>query len=449
MLFSRIHRVLAAVTAAALAAACSDGTGPSDSGGAFWGAASGWYTLVHMTGGPPPYRYLDPANRIGTDLDSLNLRLSPDGTYLITLYPHGITARPTFHGYWSPTDSLLTLLSLDGGTITNGSADRGEVTIHNVGALMPGFEFGGGLGTGPGVPTDFDLEREGSDNGTVAGLDESRLLVGKALVGLAVSPEGAVVATAPGDHRFVHASLPFRHPAPVSDAGENPMDVAFGPGNGLAYVTESIAGALGVYDVASGARVAGIAIPGSPLRVRAGGGALFVTTSNGADSIFRVDPATRQITARAVAPVPNALAVSDDGTRIYVGGGNGSVLEYDAALTLLRSLAIPASGNALALSADGGTIYITHGTGVEAWSLGTGTLTAAFQVPPDVFDIALQPVTGTIFVSQGGGGVYRLNPAQPTDVVRYEAGGKPRRIGFTAAGNAVVANEGGWIDVLR
>lgn len=39
----------------------------------------------------------------------------------------------------------------------------------------------------------------------------------------------------------------------------------------------------------------------------------------------------------------------------------------------------------------------------------------------------------------------RLRRSEADAVIPCQTGGQPRRIGFTAAGHAVVANESGWI----
>lgn len=435
-----------------LSAACGDGTGPSDGAeNGIWSEASGRYRLTYMSGAQPPWRYVDAGGSIGADVDSVMMRLHPDGRYAMEFYLSAGTVRPTFRGYWSPSAGQLTFMYLPHGKggMTTGTATDDELIISPVSPLMPGILFPNG------AQTDFDFERAGDDREIVDSFVQSRLLAGIGFTGVAVAAGDAVLAVAPTEKLLVRATMPFQMPPPETDGGGQPLDIALASGDAVAFVAEGGAGELGVFDVATGQRTGTVKLPRDVIRVRRGGSAIFALTEDdfGRDSLFRIDAASHAVTAR-VSVQAGAIAASDDGSRVYVGSGAG-VQEFDGAtLDSLRTLSIPASGRAMALSEDGATLYIgPGGNAIEAWDVATVTRMLRISVTGGIYDIARQPGTGQLYVSRsqatGAGSVYRINPADPSDESEYNTGGLPRRIAFTSSGNAVVANEFGWIDVLR
>ena len=442
--------LFALLVAAGITAACGDGTGPSGGDGSdVWAAASGRYRLTYMSGAQPPWRYVDPGSSIGTDVDSVMLRLHPDGNYDITFYLHGVTNRPTYNGYWSPTDTRLTFLPKGKGSLTTGSFTDDKASISPVAPLMPGLAF-------PNGPTTaFEFERAGKDTHVVDSFIQARLLADIGFTGVAVTADGMIVAVASVEKAFVRATLPFQMPPPVTDGGGQPLDIALAAGDAVAFVAEGGAGELGIFDVATGQRTGTVTIRRDVIRVLAGGNAIFALTNDefGRDSLFRIDAVSHEVTAR-VSVQAGAIAVSDDGSRVYAGSGAG-VQELDGAtLDSLRTLSIPATGRAMALSQNGATLYIgPNGNAIEAWDLATVTRTLRISVTGGIYDIARQPGTGQLYVSRsqntGAGSVYRINLADPADESEYNTGGLPRRIAFTSSGNPVVANDFGWIDVLR
>lgn len=436
-----------------LSAACSDGTGPSDGANhGTWSEASGRYRLTYMSGAQPPWRYVDPGGSISADVDSAMMRLHPDGRYEMAFYLSAGTARPTFRGYWSPTGSHLTFMYLPHGKggMTTGEASDDELTINPVPPLMPGIQFPNGS------QTEFDFKRAGSDREAVDSFVQSRLLAGLELTGVTVSASDMVLAVAPAERKLIRSSLPFEMPAPAADGGAQPLDIAIAQGGTEAFVAEGDGSELGIYDVATGTRTGSVKLRATVLRVLARGNAIFALTGDpfGVDSLFRVDATTHAVTAGA-SVWADAIAVSEDGARVYAGSGAAGVQEFDGAtLDSLRTFDIPASGGAMALSQDGATLYVGHdGNSVQAWDLATATQTLDIPIAGDIYDLARRPHTEELYVSRsqatGAGSVYRINPMDPSDQSEYNTGGLPRRIAFTSAGTPLVANGFGWIDMLR
>jgi hypothetical protein len=436
----------------ALAAGCGDGTGPSDGAEGIWSAASGRYRLVYMSGAQPPWRYVDPAGSISSDVDSAMMYLHPDGRYTMEFYLSPSMARPTFRGYWSPDGGQLAFLYLPHGKggLTSGAASAHELTISPVSPLMPGIEFPNGY------QTDFDFKRVGNDREVVDSFVQNRLLTGLTLTGVVMSDDDMVLAVAPLERKLVRSRVPFQVPAASSPAGAQALDIAIAPGGTEAFLANGDAGEVGIYAVATGARTGSVKLPGIVLRVWSGGSAIFALTFQPptVDSLLRIDAVTHAVTAR-VAIHGGSVAVSNDGSRVYAGADTGGIQELDGAtLEPLRVLDIPATGGVMALSEDAATLFIGRdGDKIEGWDLATGMQTLNVAVTGDIHDIASQPGTGMLYVSReqftGGGSVYRINPLDPADVSVYNTGGLPSRIAFTASGAPLVANGFGWIDMLR
>lgn len=444
--------VLTTVLLAVVVSACGDSTGPSKGG--FWSEASGRYRLTYMSGAQPPWRYVAPGSAISTDVDSVMLRLHPDGNYAIDFYLRAVHTQPTYKGYWASTDGALTFLPLGKGSMTMGSLNGDKATISTVSALMPGLSLPNG------TQTDFEFHRAGNDREITDSFIKARLLTGDTFGAIAVTADNTVLALAAAQHHLIRAAMPFRMPPPITDMDAAPTDMILAP-DGTAMFMAELADGIGIYDIVTGQPTGRIRLSGAVKRIRANGSGLFATVGYqyGTDSVFRIDPATHMVATRALAPkYSTGLAVTEDGMRVYVGSSYGTVEEFDGAtLDSLRTLAIPTTGGALTLSADGRTIYISHNdfvtSGLEAWDLATNTMTLHISVPGDIFDIARQPGTGQIYVSRGTyngiGSVYRINPADPADESVIVTRGQPQRIAFTAEGNPVVANAKGWIDVLQ
>lgn len=436
-----------------LVAGCGDETGPSGNTGTnAWSGSSGRFRLEYMSGAQPPWRYVDPGGSIGTDVDSVMLHLHPDGRYAIEFYLQSVTARPTYNGYWAPSGGQLTFLPLPhgkGGSLTTGQVNGNTLTISTVGHLMPGLAFPNGAGTA------FQFKHAGHDTEVVDSFVQARLLEGSDLTGAAVAAGDVVLSVSPGARELIRSGANFQMPVGSSDGGAQPRQVVVAGDGRTAYVSEGDAGQLGIVDVATGTTTGTVPLRGTVVRIVTRPGAIFALTGSyfGIDTLYRVDPATHSVTAR-VSVQADAMAVSDDGSRVYVGSGTAGVQEFDGTtLDSLRTFAIPASA-AMALSEDGATLYVGHdGRAVEGWDLATATRTMSIPVAGDIYEIARQPGTGELYVSRaqatGGGSVYRINPADPTDQAQYNTGGLPRYIAFTASGNAVVANAFGWIDILR
>ncbi|HTQ91346.1 MAG TPA: PQQ-binding-like beta-propeller repeat protein [Streptosporangiaceae bacterium] len=109
-------------------------------------------------------------------------------------------------------------------------------------------------------------------------------------------------------------------------------------------------------------------------------GKLYVAAG---DTVATVDPASRQVTRRIqlTAGQASSVAVSPDGSKLYVAAGSFQLLVYDLATgTQTLSSSMPASGGSLLATAGG--VWGTTGTGMSewVWFAPGGNLTRSFRV---------------------------------------------------------------------
>ena len=142
------------------------------------------------------------------------------------------------------------------------------------------------------------------------------------------------------------------------------------------------------YDARTLAQVASVPVPASGgLSSQAQGvlaagpdGKLYVAAG---DTVATVDPAARQVTRRTglTAGQASSVAVSPDGSKLYVGIGSFHLLVYDLPAGILTS-ASQMSGNGGNLLATAGGVWGTTGTGMSewVWFAPGGDLTKSFRV---------------------------------------------------------------------
>ena len=143
------------------------------------------------------------------------------------------------------------------------------------------------------------------------------------------------------------------------------------------------------YDAATLAQVASVPVPAiggvSSLAqgVLAAGpdGKLYVAAG---DTVATVDPAARQVTHRLylAAGRASSVAVSPDGSQLYVGTGSFRLLVYDLATGIETGSSRISTGGTGNLLATAGGVWGTSGTGMSewVWFAPGGDLSGSFRV---------------------------------------------------------------------
>jgi hypothetical protein len=143
------------------------------------------------------------------------------------------------------------------------------------------------------------------------------------------------------------------------------------------------------YDARTLAQVASVPVPAidgvsdqaQGVLAAGSGGRLYLAAG---DTVATVDPAARQVTHRIhlTAGQASSVAVSPDGSKLYVGTGSFQLLVYDLATGIeVSSSRIPAGGTGNLLATAGG-VWGTTGTGMSewVWFAPGGDLSRSFRV---------------------------------------------------------------------
>ena len=275
--------------------------------------------------------------------------------------------------------------------------------------------------------------------------------------GAAISPGGVAYVTQLDLGQLARADLPGHSFASAVSVGVVPSEVAFNSTGSRAYVTNQFSDNVGIVDVATNTQVDVIPVTGDAFEVivAPGDSILFVTTN--VDSVYGIRLATKEIvTAFPVANTANGLAVRD--TLLYVSTwAGGTVMEFNLRTrTVLRTFAVGGVPQKLALSPDGTELYVANQAGyVQFWNLTTGAQIGTNLMLPGGggYGIARNPANGRLYVSTayyGGGNIHIINASARTLIKTIAAGGSTRHVVFNASGSVgIVPNEAGWVDFLK
>ena len=254
--------------------------------------------------------------------------------------------------------------------------------------------------------------------GTVAVVDADRravigsIPVGRQPDGIAASPDGRTVYVA----NFADATVSVIDTASDAvvatiDVDLGPVGIAVDPAGNEVYVACKVARTLVVIDAASRTVAASIGVGQGPndVVVAPDGSRVYVSRSEG-DSVAVFDPATRQQTdLLRVGPTPNRLALSPDGEQLYVTLYRNSQL---VRITLAGAAPLMQYANGhptdVAVSADGTSVYVSGESGA------IGRFDAATLEPLDgtcggVRPYGVLPMPGgAVLVADMGGDAFRV-----------------------------------------
>jgi len=287
-----------------------------------------------------------------------------------------------------------------------------------------------------------------------AGVLVERCLVGGYPFDVATTPDGMAFVT-----RSHAASLevlrlqPFRAVGSAR-TGPAPTRVVVSPTGTLAYVTSQFGEEVEIFDLGTLRKTGAIPVPGHPLgaALTPDGRTLLVTTN--LDRLCAVSLAARRVVTSV--PVPRActsLAMHPSGRRVYVPCWKaGVIIESDArTLCQLRRFEVGGTAQDLALSSDCLTLYAANQGGwLNVIKLSSGCIETIPLEGPAV-SLALSPDEDVLYVGLVFDGRVLVIDRRTLHVrTTIKTGGKPRGIAFDRTGRlALLANEAGWVDLVR
>jgi DNA-binding beta-propeller fold protein YncE len=273
---------------------------------------------------------------------------------------------------------------------------------------------------------------------------------------VAIAPDGSAWLTR------VHAAVLERlQLQPLSSmgvirVGVAPTRVIIAPSGERAWVTNQFTRDVAVVDLSSRRRTGSIAMEDNPLGAALSPDArtLYVTTNLDRLVVFALtDTGGRIVRSTSVPQACTELVAHPAGNRVYTPTWKaGTILEFDArTLAVLHRYEVGGQPLGTAISADGLRLYCGNENGwIDLVHLPTGKIVRrTFDTPVD--EVALTPDQTVLYASLRTAGRIALVDAHTlASVGTIETGGLPRHIAFDALGSvAVVANEAGWVDVVR
>ena len=239
--------------------------------------------------------------------------------------------------------------------------------------------------------------------------------------------------------------------------GITPTAVAFAPNGRTAYVANQLDGALGVIDVATGVETATIQLPNgaAPFSVAVSPDGTQIFIASNQTSVFVADASTLAIVdAIPVGEAPNAFALSPNGKHLFVSSfAGGTITELDiASHAVVRTYVTGGTPQGLTTNKKGTELYVTFEEGfVVLFSVTTGTPLAALRLAAGGFGASVTPDDNHLYVTEPSVGLVQvINLQNRTIKAAINVGGKPRRVAFNPTGRvAVVANEAGYITFIK
>jgi YVTN family beta-propeller protein len=256
--------------------------------------------------------------------------------------------------------------------------------------------------------------------------------------------------------RVARANLPSQVFGSSVTVGSVPTEIAFNSTGTRAYVTNQYSSTVSVVDVASNMQIDTIPVANRPFEIIVAPGDSILYVAN-VSSVQGIRLATKEIIVEFGIPeVGNGVAIARD-TLLYVSTHNGgTVVEFNLRTRALgRTFAVGGVPQKLALSPDGTELYIANEWGyVQFWDLDTGLqIGTNLALPAAAYGMARRPTNGLLYVTSayfGGGYIYIIDPVARTLVYSAIVGGSTRHVVFTADGSVgLVPNESGWVDFLK
>lgn len=363
---------------------------------------------------------------------------------------------------WIRSGSALqltgTVVDSTGATITGRS-----VTFRSLDASVVAITSGGrATAVGPlsgGVPVIASSTFAGDTvTGTtyVGVFDTSitaRLSLPDRAYSVAVSPTNIVYVTQSDVSQLDRLNLPQLKVVDSVAVGQQPTEIAFNSSGSKLYVTNQFSSNVGVLDVATNSVTTGVSVSGHPFAVVVAPGDTIVYVTTTADSLFGIRAATGAIAVRLSLPlISNGFAIHD--TLLYVSTrdvGTVTVLNLKTN-TFLDTIPIGGAPQGIVVSPDGTELYVANENAtLQFWNIPGDSPDGSVALAGRGFGLARHPTTGRLYVTTlEGGQVHVVDPTTRTIVKSYPVGGVVRRIAFTASGDlAIVANEAGWVDLIR
>jgi DNA-binding beta-propeller fold protein YncE len=284
----------------------------------------------------------------------------------------------------------------------------------------------------------------------------SRLAVAGYPFDVAMAPDGAAWLTR------VHAAVLDRlQLQPLASTGVvrvgiAPTRVMIAPSGERAWVTNQFTKDVAVVDLASRRRMGSIAMEGDPLGAALSPDSRTLYVSTNLDRLCvcaLTDNGGRIVGSTSLPQACTELAIHPAGNRVYAPTWKaGVILELDArSLSVMHRYEVGGEPLGVVVSSDGLRLYCGNEHGwVDLVHLPSGKIVRrTFDTP--VHEVALTPDQSIVYASlRTAGRIAMVDAHTLASIGTLVTGGLPRHIAFDRPGSmAIVANEAGWVDLVR
>lgn len=180
---------------------------------------------------------------------------------------------------------------------------------------------------------------------------------------------------------------------------------------------------------------------------------LLLVTSQDVHTVTGVNVATYAVGSSAgVGANPPDCIANSQGTLAYVTSVDGQQVTIVnlPAMTVAQTITDGTTTRVL-LSPDGSLLYVAKEGGIDVFSTATRALVSSVTIPSLVNGMALSADGSTLWAATSFGGmVYRITTSNMTIATSVSVGGTAQEVVYhEASGTLYVANESGWLDVLK
>jgi len=388
-----------------------------------------------------------------------SVTLSQHVSVVVTQVATTITASPNPVSMDQGTSVQLQVAVLDaaGNPMSGGVATS---FVVNPPALVSVSPSGLILSLGPAGSTSITVSSAGLSTDVPVTVNEVGMVTARASLpggpfGVAISAGGAVYATQLAGS-VSRAGLPGFDFTTTIPGGGNPTGVTFNAAGTLAYVAGLGVRSVVEVDVATNTPAATISgINGTPFDVLLSPDEQTLYVGTGNSRVEVVDVASRTVVGSiTLQSYTNHLARHPTQPLLYAAMPSASaVAEIDMTTnTLVRTIPVGGQPQALQLSPDGSLLYFADENrgGVRVWNLNGGGEVGAVSASPG-FGLRMTPDGTRLFLSSAiAGQVFEIDRVGLAIILRYDVGGKPRRVAISPDGTTVaIANEAGWVDYIQ
>ena len=302
-----------------------------------------------------------------------------------------------------------------------------------------------------------DPNKPGDGSGLThpAGSILARRVFGARPYAVAIGPDGRTLVGQLDNATLLTTVLPDTTFGQAFHAGTVPTDISINAAGDRGFVANQYDDAIQVINPATGQTLGSVSVTGDPFSVipDASGSTIYVTTN--ANKVYKHAVNSGALLGQLATDgaAAQSLAFSPKTGLLYVSTRDGgTVMEVNpATMTTVRDFAIGGRTQEVAVSADGTELWVANETGyVSVVTLASGNI-ATIPAGGMAWGLAISPDQQQVWVGLLNTGMVKVIDRSAKTVTQSIAvSGVPRRIRFSPRGDqAVIANESGYITIVK